>query len=901
MTKPFEGWEAVAIRLRRRAHEAPIARLDDGQRASLGAIAERIPKNGVLIADEVGMGKTRIAVEVARCVVESGGRVAILVPPGLGFQWKSELHEGGVVQPRELLRGLRGYFDAWGDAEQAQNEPWFNEQLILLSHAFTNWRLGANAAKWRWTLLPEVLAQWQKERTGIYPCGYYEYCEDIRPAEIEHAAKSITKDILSNPRHPARRILDRTNAESTWCHFLDGAGYSRYGDRREWLERVVGFGLGGFNLIVVDEAHKNRGEESGLSRLLSYVVLQEDEARRLALTATPVELDESQWIQTLGRLGLPQAKRDAVTRVINEYAEAVRYLRHTWRTGDNARARYKTAARLFETTLSPYMLRRTKREDKSVRQFLSHLGDANVDGYRLEQEISVELSGLAPTWKQAICAAEALSSIVSQQGDPVAKRLRLTLCNGHGISAVLDGMRHDHETDGELPEVDAPEDEAKADRPSLSRAKWWKSVLQKAFAKNDGELFEHPAILAAVEAIERDTERQQKVLVFGRFTRPMRALVGLLNAREMFRCLMKSQSWPQAKVHGDDDADSADSDWPAVRAAHRQVGSPLSLDSLDDALRQQYDAVRRRREQLRRRLVEGIEEGLRRNSPNRHVDSMFAAFRRSVEPSRGRAEDRSHPLLSLIAGALIELLPHQIGVNDPMPSAEELADAFAELMRVVCDRDDFDEVERPGDDRVAELWADIEWRLREEYDRPRGGFARLMYGKTSPSSRRMIQAAFNRLPSFPRVLVAQSMVGREGLNLHKACRVVVLLHPEWNPGVVEQQIGRVDRVGSRWADECAKAIRDGERELPRIEVRPVVFRGTYDEHNWRILRERWDDLRAQLHGIVVPARLVEENPEDRALVAEMARAAPNFSPQPDREREAEYSVARGFVHPPAPL
>jgi SNF2 family DNA or RNA helicase len=48
------------------------------------------------------------------------------------------------------------------------------------------------------------------------------------------------------------------------------------------------------------------------------------------------------------------------------------------------------------------------------------------------------------------------------------------------------------------------------------------------------------------------------------------------------------------------------------------------------------------------------------------------------------------------------------------------------------------------------------------------------------------------------VLVAQSVVGREGLNLHRACRTVILLHPEWNPGVVEQQIGRVDRLSSYW-------------------------------------------------------------------------------------------------------
>lgn len=59
-----------------------------------------------------------------------------------------------------------------------------------------------------------------------------------------------------------------------------------------------------------------------------------------------------------------------------------------------------------------------------------------------------------------------------------------------------------------------------------------------------------------------------------------------------------------------------------------------------------------------------------------------------------------------------------------------------------------------------------------------------------------VQLAFNRSHSMPRVLVAQSMAGREGLNLHRACCHVLLLHPEWNPGVVEQQIGRIDRVCS---------------------------------------------------------------------------------------------------------
>lgn len=52
--------------------------------------------------------------------------------------------------------------------------------------------------------------------------------------------------------------------------------------------------------------------------------------------------------------------------------------------------------------------------------------------------------------------------------------------------------------------------------------------------------------------------------------------------------------------------------------------------------------------------------------------------------------------------------------------------------------------------------------------------------------------------------------------------------PEWNPAVV-QQIGRVDRVGSRWEQLVAAADAQVWREAPpRIEILPIVFKGTYD-------------------------------------------------------------------------
>ena len=125
------------------------------------------------------------------------------------------------------------------------------------------------------------------------------------------------------------------------------------------------------------------------------------------------------------------------------------------------------------------------------------------------------------------------------------------------------------------------------------------------------------------------------------------------------------------------------------------------------------------------------------------------------------------------------------------------------------------------------------------------------------------------------------MVGREGLNLHQACRLVVLLHPEWNPGVVVQQIGRVDRVGCHWSNELDQAIDAGKvnNDLPRIEICPVIFRGTYDEYHWGVLSERWDDLRAQLHGIVVPQRLRSgASPAEYEIIRQLDKAGPNFSP-----------------------
>ena len=92
-----------------------------------------------------GWERPEIAVEVAKQVKNAKGRIAILVPPGLGYQWETELRDGGISDVRPLLRSLWSYFAAWEAEKKAEQQPWFDEQLVMLSHAFANWRLGENS------------------------------------------------------------------------------------------------------------------------------------------------------------------------------------------------------------------------------------------------------------------------------------------------------------------------------------------------------------------------------------------------------------------------------------------------------------------------------------------------------------------------------------------------------------------------------------------------------------------------------------------------------------------------------------------------------------------------------------------------------------------------------------
>lgn len=863
----FSGWPTVAEGLHQLSNNADVQgsawRLDDGQRRSLRAVASRLPSNGVIVADEVGMGKTRIAVATVRAVVQAGGRAAILVPPGLGFQWRDELEAGGV-RCSPLLRSVQQYLDAWAGVEA---RPWDQEPVVLLSHAFTNWRLGAKVEPWRWTLLPALFAQWRKVRRNRVPRNSVGN-PLLRDPRVRAAAAHIARRADEEGGHLAS-FLDTLLQESLWPGVLEADTYGRGRNYREPLEGAVGLGLGLFDLIVIDEAHKSRGDESGLARLLEKVAVAAPDARRLALTATPVELDARQWTDILQRIG---ADPPDAERVIDDYVDSCRKVQELPASAERREA-FERKAERFKASLSPYLLRRDKRESKHVHRFQALTGEP-PHAYRRESAIEVRPEDLDLRWRRAVCAAEALSVAAAGGLDARASRLRLTIGNGHGINELLDRY-YVNEEDGQQLALDEtmdaqeriastiPTEAAPADPDSKrsQRVDWWLQVMRESVAGGNGQdaLMQHPGLRAAVRAIEEAHLASEKVLVFGRYTRPMRALVSLLNARQMLLALQDERPWAQAAIPGEDE--------PAVRAASRQLDlfQNEGLEGIGRRLAVQYNAMEERRRKLRERLVGVLEHGFAAEPRDGLLWRLFEAFRQ-------RPDD-----IAVVVRALTEVL-------DPQEeSAAAWAAEFRHVVEATLERNEGDENgDGVLDAREAErLWKRVAERLDEEFGRREGGFARLMYGKTSPSTRRLLQLAFNRHNSFPRVLVAQSVVGREGLNLHRACRTVVLLHPEWNPGVVEQQIGRVDRLGSHWErllEEAERHPAEIRGEVPRIEILPVIFKGTYDEHNWEVLRRRWDDLRAQLHGVVIPPSHHGDDLELAALAGAINEKAPDFSP-----------------------
>jgi SNF2 family DNA or RNA helicase len=808
-------WNRVAQILQAYAKNAPVDLLDDGQRASVADLARRIVAGtrGVLLADEVGMGKTRIACALIAAVRKAGGRSAIVLPAGLGAQWQLELRQF-MPDDRTLLplrsydTFIQGFAEEKGgrdtDARYQRELPqgnWSDESVLMISHRFAaaQYQIGS----WRRELLSAIQHYLQGAELDDSDDSYY-------TVAAHRAARQISP-LLKKANRKAIADIDAWDAPAD--------------EYRKAVMPLIGYGLGRFDLVVIDEAHKARGEDSSLSRLLGPLLRQRKDCFRLGMTATPVELDAVQWIDTLKRVtGGDPVRFEEMHEVIRSYIEVVKKLQNA-ELEPALVADFEAAAAAFQQALAPYVLRRDKRDDPVYKTFV----DVHKD-YRLVEEEFVRPGANSTTWLQRFAASEALSHLPSR-GDG-SKRKRLSMAQGYGFGVAQNSASGIEDREEECAHGDLAE----------ARHDYWLEHLE---GTGEDERYTHPKIVAAVALIEKYTKQGRKVLVFGRFTQPLDALTRLLDAREMLRVLGSTGSatyWPAEVIReGSEDAMSA-----ALQDNKLTFDGMRTLSDVSKALKKQYQTHKNARDAQMRTLRRVLDD-MRADDSSCSLDELAE----HLKADSGRAGDALDAVLAFCPGE---------GVG---PDTEGAFRNGVETLRM--------EIGVEGDDDAP---GGTLTDLLDGFAGREGNFARLMQGETTPQTRRTLQDAFNRHGSWPRVLLAQSQVGREGLNLHRACRVVVLLHPEWNPGVTEQQIGRVDRKDSLWMQDVSDWKEDGcKSEVPRIMVHPIIVEGTYDHHNWTVLEERWKHLRAQLHGDVLPDKQRTGRDAER-----IRSSAPRFRP-----------------------
>lgn len=158
-------------------------------------------------------------------------------------------------------------------------------------------------------------------------------------------------------------------------------------------------------------------------------------------------------------------------------------------------------------------------------------------------------------------------------------------------------------------------------------------------------------------------------------------------------------------------------------------------------------------------------------------------------------------------------------------------ESFAELLaeKVEVERHDLlDALQRIQTGSIAAQTEDFDESERAARRESLIPNVRLANGGVRADTRRRLMLTFNS-PFFPEVLVASSVMA-EGVDLHRDCRHVIHHDLDWNPSTLEQRTGRVDRIGSL-----------GERlTLPVVVYEPYLA-GTHDEKLFRVVkdRERW--------------------------------------------------------------
>lgn len=264
-------WKSVSGTLRKDADRKELG-WQFGQEQGLRWLAAAIGREpGVLIADEVGLGKTRIAMAAIHAVSLERGRVAVIVPPTLLHQWEREHAElaslrdpakkkdnADARERRQLRTFLDVFSDGNGNAIRPSSYPLSKGQpFVLISHSFgLGQRIGSGVGPYAWafpyivrSFIEHGTDNWQGAK-GLKEASAADQRLNCQLPAARWLSNNLTKDLKAQLSE-----LPPLN-EDAGSHFSLRNDLGENSSRRVF-HKLIGRLIGPIDLILIDEAHKS--------------------------------------------------------------------------------------------------------------------------------------------------------------------------------------------------------------------------------------------------------------------------------------------------------------------------------------------------------------------------------------------------------------------------------------------------------------------------------------------------------------------------------------------------------------------------------------------------------------------------------------------------------------------
>lgn len=858
------------------------------QLRTIREILRRLPNQpGIVLADEVGMGKTFVAlgVAMATALADKGRRpVVIMVPSSVHEKWPRDFavftdlvikHSQDKVLRAEPAASALEFFKLIDNdarsrphiiflkhgAFHVQNiDQWF--RLALIKRAMLGMRLGEKRSA-----LPRFAAALLRTRSSYNAPDLFSKLlntpnREWRDIINSHYVDRIDYQLKDDPIPDAiQKVIDLSDIdilELRKCLWdLPARELASLEERLENIRRVINRSLQNMwpsilakakfrsPLLILDEAHHLKNPATRLASLFVADDAREDGGtivgaldgsfeRMMFLTATPFQLGHGELLNVIGRFKgiawktLPQSTKVDLEAELKNLSSALDLAQHR-------------AAELDKRWLS---LRQGDLVDQDgvavqIEQWWQY-ALANPEG--LSERVQVLMRAYEQTRKAMKEAEIPLRKWVVRHirdsrfsNSNIPRRSRQI---GRGISLEDNG-------EGGLPvEKDALLPFLLAARAQAVVAGKGENAGRATFAEGLASSYE--AFLETRKSVDKDEEVAGKSDPDERVNRYVMKLVAALPDEVAYAQHPKIAPVVARVLDLWQHREKV-----VVFCHYRETGRALVRHLSAAMERQLWNDAAQRFEMDHQAVHKAVTdfggrfdtEGGMRDPLNKELERRLAPYPelRAVEQEKIQDVVRRFVRTPLFVARYFDIharsgeqaLQAALDTRDMSgTSLSEKIDAFLKFIAKRCsprEREDYLEaLNRMQPGMRGELQRDQD----EEYGHASGANLmpniRLANGLVRQETRQRLMLAFNT-PFFPEVLVASSVLA-EGVDLHLSCRHVIHHDLSWNPSTLEQRTGRVDRIGSK-AETVSKPI---GVFLPYIG-------GTQDEKQYRVVmdRERW--------------------------------------------------------------